>query len=117
LNAADWSLLVLADFLSGKNAPPRDDYVFPIKFAEYLALGLPILTHPSNRTIIGMIKKYGIGSELDFSAAPEKLRARLEENEDQMRKSCLEAARNDFSLSIFAPRYSEIYRELTRNDN
>ncbi len=112
LNAADWSLLVLADFLSGENAPPRDDYVFPIKFAEYLALGLPILTHPSNRGIIGMLKKYGVGSELDFSSTPEKLRARLEENEDQMRKRCLKAARNDFSLSRFARRYASLYREL-----
>ncbi|MBW1696450.1 MAG: glycosyltransferase [Deltaproteobacteria bacterium] len=112
LNAADWALLVLADFLSGETAVARDDYVFPIKFAEYLALGLPILTHPSNRGMRETVQSYGVGAVLDGSLPPEKLRAALEQNETQMRERCLETARNDFSLSRFAARYSEIYREL-----
>lgn len=112
LNAADWALIVLADFLPGVNAIPRDDYVFPIKFAEYLSLGLPILTHPSNRGMVEMIQSYGVGAVLDGSLPPEKLRASLEENKAQMRERCLKTARNDFSLSRFARRYSEIYREL-----
>ena len=116
LNAADWALLVLADFLSGETAIPRDDYVFPIKFAEYLALGLPILTHPCNRGMIGMVQGYGVGAVLDGSLPPEKLRASLEQNEAQLRQHCLQTARNDFSLSRFTARYSEIYRELA-NEN
>lgn len=109
LNAADWSLQVFANV-------PTAETLLPVKFAEYLAIGLPILTHPSDRTTIGIIESYGVGAVLDGSLPPEKLRASLEENEARMRERCLETARNDFSLSRFARRYSEIYRELT-NEN
>ena len=112
LNAADWALLVLADYLSGETATPRDDYVFPIKFAEYLALGLPIFTHPSNRGMREIIQSYGVGTVLDNSLPPEKLRVALEQNEAQMREHCLETARNDFPESRSVIRYSEHYIEL-----
>jgi len=105
LNAADWSFQVFADV-------PTAETLLPVKFAEYLSIGLPMLTHPADRATIEIIESYGVGAVLDGSLPPEKLRASLEENKAQMRERCLKTARNDFSLSRFARRYSEIYREL-----
>lgn len=104
LNAADWSFQVFADI-------PVASF-FSVKFAEYLSAGLPVLTHPADRATIEIIESYGVGAVLDGSLPPEKLRASLEENKAQIRERCLKTARNDFSLSRFARRYSEIYREL-----
>jgi len=104
LNAADWSFQVFADI-------PVASF-FSVKFAEYLSIGLPVLTHPADRATIEIIESYGVGAVLDGNLPPEKLRASLEQNETQLRARCLETARNDFSLSRFAARYSEIYREL-----
>ena len=105
LNAADWALLVLADFLTSET-------FLPLKFGEYLAVGLPILAHPANREIIRLVENDTVGMALDPGMEPQALRARLVENSGQMRKRCLELARREFDIDSYALRYLEIYREL-----
>ena len=105
LAAADWSLLVLADFLTSET-------FLPIKFAEYLALGLPILTHPANRELVRLIESNGVGEVLDREQPAETQRGRLLEELDTMRARCREVARERFNIDKFAGRYGSLYREL-----
>ncbi|MBW7996242.1 MAG: glycosyltransferase family 4 protein [Candidatus Glassbacteria bacterium] len=107
LNAADWSLLVIADFLTGET-------FLPIKFAEYLAVGLPVLTHPRNKAIAAILKKYRIGAELDAGLSIQELGDSLRRDEARMRENCVATARENFSLERFTLRYAEIYSELTQ---
>jgi len=105
LAVADWALLVLADFLTSET-------FLPIKFAEYLALGLPILTHPANRELVRLVENHGVGMVLDREQQAEALRNRLLENLEVMRARCLEVAREQFDIDKFAGRYASLYREL-----
>jgi len=107
LNAADWGLLVLADFLTSET-------FLPLKFGEYLALGLPVLTHPANRELVRLVESYGVGGALEESLEPQVLLQRLEEKKSEMRRRCLETASAEFDLRRFASRYAEIYSELAR---
>jgi len=105
LAAADWALLVLADFLTSET-------FLPIKFAEYLALGLPILTHPANSELVRLVENHGVGMVLDREQQAEALRSRLLENLEVMRTRCLEVVREQFDIDKFAGRYASLYREL-----
>jgi glycosyltransferase involved in cell wall biosynthesis len=106
LAAGDWSLLVLADFLTSET-------FLPIKFAEYLAMGLPILTHPANSELVRIIKGYGVGAVLDKDQPAEAQRISLTKNREDLSKRCQEAAREHFDIDKYAGRYAEIYRELS----
>ena len=108
LNAADWSLLVLDDFLTSET-------FLPIKFAEYLAAGLPVLTHPQNSGIIDILGKYRIGAVLDGAVATAVLGENLRRDKDLMRENCIATAHAEFSLKQFIERYSKIYAELTED--
>jgi len=105
LAAADWGLLVLADFLTSET-------FLPLKFAEYLALGLPILTHPANSELVRLVGSYGVGTALDPEQPAGALRSRLLEELDAMRARCLETAKEHFDIDKFAARYASLYREL-----
>ena len=105
LNAADWAILVLGDFLSCET-------FLPLKFAEYLAVGLPILTHPANWELVKLVKKYRVGAVLDEREDPERLRRYLEENESSLREHCRPTAREEFDINRYAARYADIYNEL-----
>lgn len=104
LNAADWSLLALADFLTSET-------FLPLKFSEYLALGLPILSHPANAELVRLTREMGVGEALDDSRGAQDLRVRLENAHTVMRDNCLRAAREGFGLRHFAGRYARIYDE------
>ncbi|MEA1997537.1 MAG: hypothetical protein U9N45_07845, partial [Gemmatimonadota bacterium] len=84
----------------------------PLKFGEYLALGLPVLTHPANRELVRLVESYGTGTALDENENPQALRARLEAGKEDMRARCIDTARRHFDLDLFAGRYAGIYREL-----
>ncbi|MBN2288462.1 MAG: glycosyltransferase [Candidatus Glassbacteria bacterium] len=105
LAAADWALLVLADFLTSET-------FLPIKFAEYLALGLPILTHPANRELARLVLGYRVGAVLDPDLPEGTLRSLLTDGPGAMRDRCRQAAREHFDLDRFASRYAALYREL-----
>ncbi len=112
LAAADWSLLVLADFIPSPGAAPRDEYVFPIKFAEYLAMGLPLLTRPENRSIANLVRGYDVGAVLENGGEGAALGETLRANHARWQENCLRAAGEDFAMERYARRYGEIYREL-----
>ncbi len=105
LNAADWSLLALADSMNG--------VVQPLKFAEYLALGLPVLTHPANEELVHLTRELGVGEVLDSSSGGSELRRRLDSGQESMRAACLRVARESYGLQVFAARYASIYRKLS----
>ena len=106
LNAADWSLIALADFLTSET-------FLPLKFSEYLALGLPILSHPANAELVRLTREMGVGEALDDSRGTQEFHVRLENSYAKMRENCLRAAREGFGLKNFAQRYAGIYRELS----
>jgi glycosyltransferase involved in cell wall biosynthesis len=112
LAAADWSLLVLAGFISSPGAAPRDEYVFPIKFAEYLAMGLPLLTRPENPSIAELVRGYDVGAVLDEDIDPAQLGETLRSSHARWQQNCLRTARENFAMERFADRYAQIYREL-----
>ncbi len=105
LNAADWSLLALADFKTSET-------FLPLKFSEYLALGLPILVHPANSELVRLTAELGVGEALDATRDPDELHRSLERRRDSLRAACLSTAREGFGLNSFAERYSGIYNEL-----
>ncbi len=112
LAAADWSLLVLASYISSPGAAPRDEYVFPIKFAEYMAMGLPLLAHPENRSIAAMVRGYDVGAVLEPGGDATEFGETMLSNHARWRENCLRTASEDFAMERFARRYAEIYREL-----
>ncbi len=105
LNVADLSLMTFAEI-------PTSETLLPVKFAEYLAVGLPVLTHLYDTGTTRTVNHYGVGMGLDVYTAPEEIKKTLQENKNQMRKRCLEVAKKEFSLERFAQRYYEIYKEL-----
>ncbi len=115
LAAADWSLLVLASFISSPGVAPHDEYVFPIKFAEYLAMGLPLLTRPENRSIAELVRGYDVGVALDDEIAPTEFGKLLRSSHARWRENCIRTAGEDFAMERFAKRYAQIYRELGGN--
>ncbi|MEA2063534.1 MAG: hypothetical protein U9P14_07550, partial [Gemmatimonadota bacterium] len=102
LAAGDWALLVLADNMTG--------VVQPIKFAEYLAVGLPVLTHPANSELVRLVAQYRVGAVLDSSMRPDQLRQSLLAEHDKKRARCLEVAREHFNIEKFAGSYASFYR-------
>ncbi|MFH1070816.1 MAG: glycosyltransferase, partial [Candidatus Glassbacteria bacterium] len=101
LSAADWSLLVLGDFLTSET-------FLPLKFGEYLAAGLPILTHPGCTELAGLVRRYGVGSALGSETSADDLAGRRE----IMSRRCLEVAADEFDIEVCAGRYARIYQEL-----
>ncbi len=106
LAAADYGLLALADFLTAET-------FLPLKFGEYLACGLPILTHPANSELTRLVAEHGVGLALDPEADLAATGARLTAEVASMRERCLQLAREQFDLERFAGRYARIYDELS----
>ncbi|HLA40089.1 MAG TPA: glycosyltransferase [Candidatus Glassbacteria bacterium] len=101
LSAADWALLVLGDFLTSET-------FLPLKFGEYLAAGLPILTHPGCRALAGLIESYGVGAVIGPETSGDELTA----GREQMSRRCLEVAEREYDLDICSGRYARLYQEL-----
>lgn len=109
LNAGDWALMTFAD-------SPISDTILPCKFSEYLAMCLPILTHPDDKTSTKTIKQYDVGEILRTDVTPEKLRERLEDCKWEWQCNCHFVAHQYFSLDAAVEQYSRIYEGLTKGD-
>ena len=107
LTAADWSLLVLGDF-------PTSETFLPIKLGEYLATGLPVVTSNKNFTLSELLGREGAGIALCGCANPADLRQTLESRRESMQQNCLRLAEDQFSLSKFSSRYTELYEQLSQ---
>lgn len=91
----------------------------PIKFAEYLACGLPVVINPKVGDTGRILRENRAGvvvdpaNEADVSAAIEQLSLLLED--PQLKNRCVLAAQRELSLSHAADQYLEIYRRIARH--
>ena len=90
----------------------------PVKFAEYLACGIPVLATKGIGDVSYLIRKYRVGSIVGLNNNDSKIRGvdsvlDLILNERQkLRESCKNIARNYFSLEKYIKKYHDIYIEL-----
>jgi len=95
----------------------RQVATFPIKFAEYLASGLPVVINSGIGGIDNIVSDYNLGVVIDkFEAdnyvnAVEKLIVLLGEGEP-LKKRCRRVAEELLSLNTAVDKYYRIYRRL-----
>jgi len=85
----------------------------PIKFAEYLSAGLPVILREGIGDTEQIIKKYNIGVIIkkdDYESAVSELQELLNDNDVFYR--CLKAADKEFNINISFKQYQEIYDRL-----
>lgn len=91
----------------------------PVKFAEYLACGVPVLATEGIGDISYLIRKYIVGSIVDLNSNDSKIRGvnsvlklMLNNNREKLRERCKNVARNYFSLEKYIKKYHDIYTNL-----
>lgn len=104
-------------FFGGKGFNQR--IVFPIKFAEYLACGMPVVINRDVTFLCRLLEGEGVGVSVDMGT-PAGLRqgARslvrlLGEDRDLLRARCRKVAVERFSVDVAVDAYDRIYRRLT----
>lgn len=89
----------------------------PLKFAEYLNAGLPVLISEGVGDTEEMINKYNIGTIIkrkDYSSAVKNLKLLLQETE--LRKRCKMVAKLEFDQQDAFKQYLNIYNALVRDE-
>lgn len=97
LSAGDIGLLI-------RNETPVNAVAFPVKFAEYMACGLPVVISSSMKGICSIIDKKGIIYD-DSNVC-------LEEIKDVKKEDCITFARNYLDTKIISECYSALYRSM-----
>jgi glycosyltransferase involved in cell wall biosynthesis len=87
----------------------------PMKFAEYLACGLPVLASPNIGDTTDLIKNFNLGMIINNEFNGDELKSFI--NEVKMNRSdyagrCSEFAINKFDLKKFNDIYSKVYLQL-----
>lgn len=91
----------------------------PIKLAEYLGCGLPVITNIATGDVATIIKQHNVGviigemSDRGYDAAWGQLR-KLLEGQDELRQRCRAVAERSLSLDIAVERYWGMYRTWPR---
>ena len=86
---------------------------FPVKFAEYMACGLPVIVNPETAAIAEIVERHKVGLVFDFKSQAEaldKVRKFLQEYV-RMRKNCLHLSHSLTSRSS-ALKYLFVYEKL-----
>jgi len=89
----------------------------PIKFAEYLALGLPVIINGKISGTDKMVKKYNLGIVIDklnqenYQKTIEKIFKILREDKN-IKTRCREFVKNNLSLKQAVNKYETIYQSL-----
>lgn len=94
----------------------KSPVVMSVKFAEYLASGLPVICDEYIGGAARVITKYSVGVLLtdDWDQNSEAL-IRLAADRSVVSARCCEVAQRLFSVQVHADRYAELYREaITR---
>jgi glycosyltransferase involved in cell wall biosynthesis len=113
LGAADIGILFRKDDTHTKMIPS------PIKFAEYLSCGLPIVINPGVGDSSEIVAKYDVGVLVD-PADPIQLRSGAEKILEMVRSDtglyhrCRETAQKELSLDSAEQRYLDCYRRVAR---
>ena len=100
--------LILSSFSKVASAPTR--------FAEYLAVGMPVLVTPGVGDLEELVEEHGVGvvlrgEDADSIASAAAVLKRLAAD-PQTRDRCRQLARARFDVEMGAERYAEIYRRL-----
>jgi glycosyltransferase involved in cell wall biosynthesis len=85
----------------------------PIKFAEYLAAGLPVLLLEGIGDTEEIISKYGVGVIIrnnNFKDAIIDMKKLL--NDQKIYEKCLNAAQKEFNIEDSFEEYKNIYKNL-----
>jgi len=85
----------------------------PLKFAEYLAAGLPVLLSEGVGDTESIIRKYNVGVIIknnNYITALKELRELL--NDENVYNRCLSVANKEFNINISFRQYQEIYDKL-----
>ena len=112
LSAADAGLCLIREMKSERGSSP-------IKFSEYLSIGLPVVITDSIGDCSALVASRNIGVVLPalntkgYSYAVEKLLELYKNEERKIFANCRKAAEENFSLTeVAAKRYLEIYNRL-----
>ena len=97
LSASDVALLVRNDDIINAVA-------FPVKFAEYMACGVPVIINGSMKGLIEIINGKGIVYNGDDRI--------LEELQNLKRESCIQFSKEYLDTKIVASKYQMLYQEL-----
>lgn len=92
----------------------------PIKFGEYLACGLPVISTPKIGDLEDIINSHKIGVVLEEHSETEYRKAiirflSLSEEKNKLKKRCREVAQDLYSLERGVNAYSDIYSRLKKN--
>lgn len=85
----------------------------PIKFAEYLAAGLPVMLLEGITDIEEIVDKYGVGVVIrnnDFEYAVKEMKKLI--NEEDLFAKCLEVAKLEFDIKNSFEQYRNIYKSI-----
>lgn len=112
LSASDVGLCLI------KQAPSKRGSS-PVKFAEYLSVGLPVVSTDNIGDCTRVIEKERVGvvlkntSNADYLSAVEELLNLRSENPESLARRCRETAEKEFSLErVGVERYRKIYKRL-----
>ncbi len=92
--------------------------MFPIKFAEYLAVGMPVVVNRGVGQIQEIVERERVGIVVDIAsgaglaAGARELRRLLAEDRDEIRARCRRLAERELPLARAVDAYDRIYREL-----
>ena len=100
LSASDIALLT-------RNESIINAVAFPVKFAEYMACGVPTVINESMKGLVGIIEGKGIVYKGEQEAFDELLSIK--------RESCMEFSRKWLDTKVVAGIYHKLYRELLPN--
>ncbi|HXG85361.1 MAG TPA: glycosyltransferase [Pyrinomonadaceae bacterium] len=113
LSASDVGLCLIKQARSKRGSSP-------VKFAEYLSVGLPIVSTDGIGDCTRVIEKDNVGVILkktgaaDFASAVEQLLDLCAESREELSRRCRETAEKEFSLeSVGGERYRKIYKRLS----
>jgi glycosyltransferase involved in cell wall biosynthesis len=104
LNASDLGLLLL-------RSSPNIKTSSPVKFAEYLNSGLPVLISPEVGDFSELIAREQTGAVMDGRNFDARLVDRVRQQREQMASRCVEVGRR-LTWQAFSPAWREIVRGL-----
>ena len=109
MNGIDFGIFYLKDNFSIKGS-------FPTKIAEFLSMGIPIITNPFNEDIEHILDNNKLGLKTDFKEksiiSDNKKINLIIHNYIQYRQSCIEYCRDNLSLDMANKKYLKIYKEI-----
>lgn len=89
---------------------------FPVKFAEYLLAGLPVIVNPAASAVAALVEELRIGAVVDPSEAGEAVRSlrRFWQRFKVIQNNC-QLAKAGFSTEAAALEYGSVYAQFAQN--